>query len=579
MKTILYAISLVVVLGSSAAFSIDNEFVFEALGAPAMREVDVAWNRYYDTQGLEQILKELHRAHPEITELYSIGESVQGRPIWCLEVTNKRVGDPTRKAGMYIDGNIHGNEVQAAEVVLYTAWYLCENYGKVDKITELVDERVFYLLPSINPDGRDFWFHEANTPHSSRTGQSPVDNDQDGALDEDGPDDLNGDGSISYMRIPDPNGRWIPHPDYPEYFMVQAPADERGEYSLIWTEGIDNDGDGRINEDDAGGYDPNRNWPYDWQPNYVQFGSHELPASLPETRAVIDFVLQRPNIAGAQSYHNTGGMILRGPGRQGGDMHPGDERMLRFIADRGVRMLPFYRSLVIWDDLYTVWGGEIDWFYGARGIATFTNELWIGQNMFRSGDTGQNALGDFHRYLLMEDALVAWEPYDHPTLGRIEIGGQRKEIGRMPPSFLLEEECHRNTVFTLYHADQMPLLAWGEHTVEALGDDVYRVWIEVRNERLIDSRLQQDVRNDISLPDLVTLSGSNATVLSSGIVTDRYSNQVSPIRVRPERVAVETVPGMGAVLVQFIVQGSGDVAVSVDSVKGGRLDTTLRLEN
>ena len=133
--------------------------------------------------------------HP--TRLYSIGKSTQGRDIWCLKVTTRNVGDPDRKPGMYIDGNIHGNEIQASETVAYTAWYLCHQYGR-------------------------------------------------------------------------------------------------------------------------GGYDMNRNWAYDWQPNYVQYGAKDYPFSQPETRAVAEFVLAHPNIAAAQSYHNSGGMILRGPGREGG---------------------------------------------------------------------------------------------------------------------------------------------------------------------------------------------------------------------------------------------------------------------
>ena len=98
---------------------------YPALGAGSQRKVRIAWNRYYDHAGLTAILVRLNKAFPELTRLYSIGKSTQGRDIWCLEVTARNVGDPNRKPGMYIDGNIHGNEVQAGETVAYTAWYLC----------------------------------------------------------------------------------------------------------------------------------------------------------------------------------------------------------------------------------------------------------------------------------------------------------------------------------------------------------------------------------------------------------------------------------------------------------------------
>ena len=84
---------------------------------------------------------------------------------------------------------------------------LCHQYGQLEKITELLDRRVFYLIPTINPDGRDSWLHDSHTASSSRTGQDPYDNDRDGLIDEDGPNDLDGDGSITRMRVRDPMGR------------------------------------------------------------------------------------------------------------------------------------------------------------------------------------------------------------------------------------------------------------------------------------------------------------------------------------------------------------------------------------
>ena len=71
-----------------------------ALGAPHPRKVEVAWNRFYDHAGLGSILARLHEAFPDLTALYSIGKSTEGRDLWCLEVTARRVGDPQRKPGM-----------------------------------------------------------------------------------------------------------------------------------------------------------------------------------------------------------------------------------------------------------------------------------------------------------------------------------------------------------------------------------------------------------------------------------------------------------------------------------------------
>lgn len=543
---------------------------YPALGMVADRKVDVEWNRYYDHAGLTAILEKLHRAFPDLTRLYSVGKSVEGRDLWCLEVTAFKVGDAQRKPGMYIDGNIHGNEVQAGEVVAYTAWHLCHQYGRLDKVTELLDRAVFYLIPTINPDGRDRWLHEAQTPHSSRSGLRPFDNDGDGLLDEDDVDDLDGDGSIVQMRIADRNGRWKPHPQYPEYLMVEAAPDEKGQYTILGLEGVDNDGDGRVNEDPAGGYDMNRNWAWDWQPNYIQFGAMEYPFSLPEPRALSEFIRSHPNIAAAQSYHNAGGMILRGPGREGGGMQPADDQVMQQIAGRGEKMLPFYRSMVIWKDLYTVWGGEIDWLYAARGAVTYTTELWTTRNVNKGGDgPSREDEAAFLKYVLLSEAMVKWHEYDHPQFGKIELGGTKKTWGRTPPSFLLEEECHRNMAFTLYHADQMPRLKISEITVDKLNDGLFRIWVAIENERLIPTRLQQDVQNHISAPDIVSVTGPEIKVLSSGLVTDRFARRVTPVKRRPARVELDTIPGMGVTRTQFIVSGRGKFQVTVDSAHGG----------
>jgi murein tripeptide amidase MpaA len=553
------------------------EHAFPALGSSAQRKVSVEWNRFYDHAGLGAILAKIHDAFPKLTRLYSVGRSVEGRDLWCLELTSEK-GDAKRKPGMYIDGNIHGNEVQGGETVAYTAWYLCHQYGRLDKVTELLDRGVFYLIPTINPDGRDHWFHSAHTSGSSRSGVRPLDNDRDGVADEDDSDDLDGDGSITQMRIKDPNGRWKPHPQFPEFLMVAAAEDEPGEYTLLGSEGIDNDGDGEVNEDPVGGYDMNRNWAWDWQPNYVQFGAQDYPFSLPETRALSEFVNARRNIAAFQTYHNAGGMILRAPGREGGVMRGGDERVHQAIAQRGEKMLPFYRSMIVWKDLYTVWGGEFDWSYGAQGIVSFSNELWSMRNVDRgTGSPSREDSAAFLRHVLLNDGVVKWHSYNHPTYGEIEIGGTKKQWSRTPPSFLLEEECHRNMAFTLYHADQMPLLRISEVKTEKLDDGLFKIWVTVENSRLIPTHTEQDAINKINAPDLVSLSGPNVKVLSAGRVTDRFFKQVEPVERRPGRVEVRNIPGMSAVRVQFVVSGRGKFTVTVDSPKGGVFESSQEL--
>ncbi|MCK7499760.1 MAG: hypothetical protein MZW92_62175 [Comamonadaceae bacterium] len=172
-----------------------------------------------------------------------------------------------------------------------------------------------------------------------------------------------------------------PNPD----ILEPVPYGETGDYILLGQEGVDNDGDGLVNEDGPGSYDGNRNWPSDWQPDYVQSGAMDYPFQLPEAKAVGDFLKAHPNIAGVQSYHNSGGMILRGPGAEAVGEYPmTDVRFYDELGRNGERILPFYRYIVLWSGLYTVHGGFIDYTNDGLGILSFSNELWSNDQYFTS---------------------------------------------------------------------------------------------------------------------------------------------------------------------------------------------------
>ena len=141
-------------------------------------------------------VRKLLQLIPDLAKLESIGKSFEGRDLWCLAITDYKKGKASKKPAMYIDGNIHSNEIQGAEFAMYTAWYLTESFFDTKFIQELLADKIFYIIPSINPDGRDSYMHKGNTASSPRSGVIPVDNDRDGLVNEDGYDDLDGDKEI-----------------------------------------------------------------------------------------------------------------------------------------------------------------------------------------------------------------------------------------------------------------------------------------------------------------------------------------------------------------------------------------------
>jgi hypothetical protein len=488
-----------------------------------------------------------------------------------MAITNYKVGDADRKPGFYVDGNIHSNEIQGGEISTYTAWYLTENFGDIDYITNMLDDRIFYIVPTINPDARNNYMQEANTGSSPRAGMIKLDDDRDGLFDEDGLEDLDGDGSVTRMRRKNPNGNMIVDPKDPRIMIEIGPDDvvTAQRYEFLGSEGIDNDGDGQVNEDRPGYYDPNRDWAWKWQPDYIQRGAYKYPFSAPETRAVADFVLKHPNIAGAQSFHNSGGMILRGPGAEEdlSTYNRADIAIYDAIGKKGERMLPGYRYMVVYKDLYSVFGGELDWFYGGRGIYTFTNEIFSSFAYYKTEDRDRNQMYEFEKDLLMGDAFTAWKSYDHPTYGEIEIGGFRKNIGRATPGFMLEEELHRNMAFTFYHAHHMPKLSINNVKEKSLGSGLTEITAYIKNDRLMPTHASQDLKYKISRPNYISIKGAN--VVSGMIVTNEDFGIAEEQKNTPERMEVLNISGNSVVKIRWIVKGKSNYSIHVDSEKGG----------
>ena len=546
-------------------------------------KVQLAFNRLYTYDEVVQICRDLVAAYPDMLTMESTGKSVEGRDMWALTLNVEKTGPHSSKPAMYFDGNIHGNEVQGAEVVLYTIWYLTKSYGKVEHLTKLMDRCAFYFVPMINPDGRAYWFDAPNTSSSSRSGKKPVDNDGDGEFDEDPPDDLDGDGLLLQMRREDPNGRFRESPE--DYrLMIPVEPNAKGDfkrYTRLGSEGIDNDGDGRVNEDGPGGYDPNRNWPADWQPNYIQRGSHEYPLSLPESKAVADFILARPNIAAVQSYHNSGGMILRGPGAEYVKYSGRDIGVYDKIGRRGEKILPFYRYMIIWKDLYTVHGGFVNWTAEDLGIISFTNELWTGRKYYpqnKESRASQKQRLDFSDHLMFGQTYVPWKKFKHPVYGEIELGGWAKMTSRVPPPFYIEEMCHRNFAFTMYHAEQMPLIEMRNAEVKSLGGDLWRVRVDVHNLRAIPSTTAQSAARNYGPRDFLEISGPNLRVVAGGTVRDRFSAPFQFVEHNPHKLWLERgIPGEGFSTFQWIVTGRGDAQARFSSARARDVELTVTL--
>ncbi len=570
---------------------ISTLLVVSTVTATKTAKVYLSFDHYYDGPELVSSFERLNAAYPNLTELRVIGTSEEGRDIHLFTINNKKTGKDTDKPGIYVDGTIHGNEIQAAEVCLYLAWYLLTNYDTNKSIRELVDTRAFYIIPVVNVDHRWRFFSEAGGYNIGRTAMVPYDDDRDGLADEDPPDDIDGDGEILSMRVADPFGGWKTSPDDPRV-MIRVEPGEIGEWRRLGSEGIDNDGDGRLNEDGPGYLDMNRNYGFKWQPPYVQSGAGDFPMSSKPTRAIADFVVTKPNICFNFAFHNSGGMWVRGPGSKlAGFYPPADVKVYDFLGHEGEKITPGYEYIIGGQDMYTTHGDFDEWMYSNNGIYGFVGELFMSeQERYRRkepknktkdedefayfGGTAGEERQKFSDNLTQGEMFKPWKKFNHPQFGEVEIGGWRTFTTRMPPPFMILEMVHRNASMVIFTARHVPEVSLELIDVTDLGGGLKRVRVRASNPNAIPSLSHNAIRRNIYRKDILRIEG--VEVVSGGIINDRFLNRVDAVEHRPHMIFT-SIPSFGKREVQWIVKGKGKAKVTYEAVKAADRELTIDL--
>lgn len=551
-------------------------------------EIPLRFDRYYSLEEVVEALKLLNTSYPQLTKLDLVGKSEEGREIYALTINNPKTGEALSKPGVYVDGNIHGNEIQAGEVCLYFANMLLTKYGENDKITKVVDKNAYYIIPVVNVDGRAHFFLDAHTSSSDRSFRVPRDDDRDGLVDEDGPDDLDGDLNICMMRIKDPLGNYKTDPEDVR-LMIPVKPGEKGEWTLLGQEGTDNDNDGKINEDSEGYFDANRNWGSDWQPPYVQNGAGNFPLSGFGVKAVATYIQQRPNIIVNFAFHNSGGMWLRAPSHKDEKLDSRDLAVYDLIGKNALKITPGYVYQPSYD-LYETFGDTDAHMFNLEGSYTFVGELFMrSQETFRenvgkplpattetvSSSTRRGSNPDesrelikFNDHLGLNELYKTWKSYKHPTYGEIEIGGWMKMSTRLPHPFMLPEMAHRNAMVVLYAAEQTPEISLEIFDVKEIGKNLRQIRVRLKNEKGLPSMSYKAISSKLYPQDILKVSG--AKVIASGKITDLRNNKISYQEHKPE-IIYTSVPGYGYSEYQFLVEGKGEIVVNYSSRKAGSL--------
>lgn len=490
---------------------------------------------YHTTAEINYWMQRWAKEHPNFVSLYEVGESFGGQKIWQMTLTNTATGKHTDKPAAFFEGGRHSGEITATESVLWMAWHMIENYGKDARITKLIDENAIYLRPYNNPDGADMYKLTAQTNRSS---VRPVDNDGDGLFDEDPAEDLDGDGYSRQMRwfVGAGKGAFVVDTMDKKGRLMRNVGMGNGDY-MVAAEGIDNDNDGRINEDGIGGLDLHRNYPYNWRPmteetgrGFTQGGAGAYPLSEPETRSVFLWQMSHPNISVTNSMDTQVPMHLRGPStcEETECVFPQDLKLLHYFDSVGLSKTNYPWAGDVYRTYATrfsppgegrpqpLFGHGPDFGYFQMGQIWYGDELWNGGRERDYNGDGRWDQYEVLRYCDEEFGGTCFQPWTkthHPVYGEVEVGGMNpKFYSQNGPPQVLEKWASRQAQFNLAMAFELPRVEITNVVVSKVkmskDSATHEVKVTVRNAGRIPTALEQAKRVKIVRPDFLTIEAA-----------------------------------------------------------------------
>jgi hypothetical protein len=468
---------------------------------------------YRDEGALATALADLAASRADAVSLGSIGASRGGRPIHLLEVAAPGRVPPGERPAILLVAGLDGGHLVGTEVAIEAVKALLAAPPEDEAIRRLLEEKTLYVVPRANPDGAAARFE---SPLRERAGNGrPRDDDRDGRVDEDGPNDLDGDGVLVRMRVPDPEGTFVADEVDPRLLReADALKGERGTWKVM-DEGTDDDDDGEANEDPPGDARPHLNFPHGFAEHSADGGAHA--ASEIEARALLDFCLSHPNLAAVLAWGPQDNLVETpaegdtekgvGAGEEGFPFG-GTAPVTKLLADD----LPIVREI---GERYreitgskakgeaAVAGGTFSgWSYFHRGIPSFAATLWTppldtgtetkpaqpdSKPASKRDSKEEKELEEERKRLRWNDealggeGFVAWHEVAHPEHGTVEVGGWRPFVRRNPPPSEIAPLGEPQARFLAALGDSLPAVRLAEVKVEPRGEGVYAIEASVEN--------------------------------------------------------------------------------------------------
>lgn len=520
---------------------------------PTTAQAQTGYSSYSE---LTTKMKALNNANKNITELTSVAKTKGGKDVWLLTIGS---GDVKNNPAVAVVGGAKASHILGTELTLRFAEQLLST-SNTEKTKALLASTTFYVFPQINPDGATQYFNKLKYERDGN--MTSTDADRDGFYDEDSFDDLNGDNFITMMRVADKTGSWTIHKDDPRV-MVKADANngEKGSYKMF-TEGRDDDRDGKFNEDGEGGVNINQNFSFDFP--YFKPGSSENPVSENETRGVLDFLFEEAK--------NTFAVISFGPANNLST----PLKFNRSAASKRVVSGWLSNDITVnkmVSDLYNSktnlgkapsgnpkQGDLFQWAYYHYGRFSFSTPGWWTPEVKDEDGKAQKFDNDHVKHLAWakaegQDVFIDWTEIDHPDFPnqKVEVGGFKPFTMITPPADVLDSLSESHTDFILEIADMKPTIELVNFKSESVGKNLTRITVDVYNSGNFPTASQLGQRNNWVRRVMTQVKLGKNMSLVSGDVQDFD----------------RSIPADGYVTKTWLIRGSGKVTIKSGSPMTG----------
>jgi len=560
-------------------------------------------SRYLCYDDLSCVVQDWARAFPEFVDLRSLGKTPEGRDLWLLSIGKAPTGDGP---AVWVDGNMHAVEVAGSSVTLGIAedviWNLvCPEEPLADfpeHLSQFLRDGVtFYVLPRMCPDGAEHILGKAGYVRS---------NPRDERIGRNAPYwrmiDVDGDGLSLSMRRLDPAGEFVESKDFPN-LMLHRTIDDTGPFYAIYPEGMIEHWDGftvptpNYLSDNA--IDMNRNFPHQWAPEPYQKGAGPYSLSEPESRAVVEFTSKHPNIFAWVNYHCYGGVYIRPAGdKPDNKMEPADLFIYKLLEKWGEDVGGYPMVSGFHEFLYEpdkpLYGDEVSYAYGQRGALALVCELWdywkqLGLeiqrpfvlNYWRRNRDDVLKMAHWDREHNQGRIVGKWREFQHPQLGRVEIGGQDARFGIWnPPPERLAEVCLKQSRFLLRIASLAPRLNLVDVQAKQIDNGTWEVSATIENTGYLPTFglasakpliWNDPVRAHLAIDDEMMIIGDTSEQLLGHLDGwGAFEAMSTPGITRSGGFARRA-------RARWIVRGQGNVVISAGCPRVGQVETKIRV--